>query len=201
MTDISYVGSKRLLVTDGVGEGSMDERTSVEDKLGVLSARIQDLEDRLAIYDLMATYGPAVDGAARDVAGGLWTEDGVYDAGVGLFEGSAGVSAMVEGPMHQGIISQGSAHLIGIPHLEVHGDSAVATGYSQLLRYDAEREVFTVWRVTANRWEMKRTAAGWRVQSRLNRLLDGSEEARALLRRGVTPDTFDMGGVAPDSSI
>lgn len=161
----------------------------MEDEVAALSARIQELEDRLAIYDLMATYGPAVDGGARDVAGGLWTEDGVYDAGVGVFNGSAGVRAMVDGPMHRDIISEGSAHLIGTPHLEIHGDWAVATGYSQLLRYDSEHETFRVWRVTANRWEMKRTPEGWRVHSRLNRLLDGSEEARALLRRGVAPDS------------
>lgn len=159
----------------------------MEDELAALSARIQELEDRLAIYHLMATYGPAVDGDAGDIAGGLWTEDGVYDAGVGVFKGSAGVRDMVDSPMHREIISQGSAHLIGTPHLELDGDSAVATGYSQLLRYDSEREAFVVWRVTANRWELKRTPQGWRVHSRLNRLLDGREEARALLRRGVTP--------------
>jgi hypothetical protein len=39
-----------------------------------------------------------------------------------------------------------------------------------------------VWRVAANRWELLRTPAGWRVTARTNRLLDGTEEARDLLR-------------------
>ena len=36
-------------------------------------------------------------------------------------------------------------------------------------------------RVSANRWDMVRTAYGWRVRHRENALLDGSEGARALL--------------------
>lgn len=159
--------------------------SDVEATVAALEARVRELEDRMAIYELMATYGPAVDGAAREVAAGLWTEDGDYDSGVGVFEGSAGVGAMVVGDMHQGIIKGGSAHLISLPHLEVDGDRAVATCYSQLLRYDAEKAEFRVWRATANRWELVRTPGGWRVQHRVNKLLDGSEEPRALLRRGV----------------
>ena len=161
--------------------------SDIETTVAQLVTKVQELEDRLAIYQLMATYGPAVDGAARDVAGGLWTEDGSYDSGVGVFEGSAGVSEMVTGEMHQGIIHGGSAHLISLPRVDIDGDRAVATCYSQLLRYDADNAVFRVWRATANRWELVRTPEGWRVHQRLNKLLDGSEEARALLRRGVDP--------------
>jgi SnoaL-like domain len=165
--------------------------SDMEATVAALAARVKELEDRLAIYELMATYGPAVDGAARDVAAGLWTEDGSYDSGVGVFEGSAGVGEMVTGDMHQGIIKGGSAHLISLPHLEVDGDRAVATCYSQLLRYDSQNAVFRIWRATANRWELVRTEGGWRVQRRINKLLDGSEEARALLRHGVDPSVAD----------
>jgi hypothetical protein len=161
--------------------------SDLEATVATLAAKVQELEDRLAIYELMATYGPAVDGAAAGVAAGLWTADGTYDSGLGVFEGAAGVGAMVGGDMHREIITGGSAHLIGLPHLVVEGDRAVATGYSQLLRYDREQGVFRVWRASANRWELVRSERGWRVQSRTNRLLDGSEEPRAMLRRGVEP--------------
>ena len=92
---------------------------------------------------------------------------------MGKSEGSAAVGAMVEGDQHQGIIGGGSAHFIGMPHLEIHGDRAVATGYSQLLLFDEERQAFRVWRVAANRWEWERTPQGWRVANRVNRVLDG----------------------------
>jgi hypothetical protein len=158
---------------------------NAEASIDALWARLRTLEDRMAIYELMATYGPAVDGAAADVAAGLWALDGRYDAGVGVFEGSAGIAEMVVGDMHQGIIQGGSAHLISLPHLEINGDHAVATCYSQLLRYDPETAGFKIWRCTANRWELVRSVDGWRVKDRVNRVLDGSEEPRELLRRGV----------------
>ena len=70
-------------------------------------------------------------------------------------------------------------------YLVVDGDRAVATAYAQLCRADGEN--FRVWRVTATRWELVRTDDGWQVEQRVNRLLDGDEAARELLRRGVTP--------------
>jgi hypothetical protein len=162
----------------------------LEATVAALAARVSQLEDRLAIYQLMTTYGPAVDAGAGEVAAALWTADGVYDAGMGadaIFVGAEAVGSMVEGEMHQGIIAGGSAHLIGLPHLEVHGDRAVATCYSQLMLYDGDRASFRVWRATANRWELVRTAQGWKVTSRVNRVLDGDPEARALLRAGIDP--------------
>ena len=40
-------------------------------------------------------------------------------------------------------------------------------------------------RVGANRWELKRTAQGWKIKRRTLRQLDGSEPARELLRTAV----------------
>lgn len=157
------------------------EVAALAEAVRALSARLSEVEDRLAITQLLATYGPAVDSGDAETAGGLWSTDGVYDSGVATFEGAAGVAAMVGGEMHQGIIAGGSAHLVGAPRIEVRGDRAVATCYSQLVRHDAERDAFYIWRTTANRWELAREAGGWRVTNRLNRLLDGGADARALL--------------------
>jgi hypothetical protein len=62
-------------------------------------------------------------------------------------------------------------------------------------RQAASREVpghgtstgFRIHRVGANRWELKRGEDGWKVARRTLRPLDGTDDARALLRRAITP--------------
>jgi hypothetical protein len=41
---------------------------------------------------------------------------------------------------------------------------------------------FRIHRVGANRWDLVRTDAGWKIKRRTLRSLDGSEPARELLR-------------------
>jgi hypothetical protein len=44
---------------------------------------------------------------------------------------------------------------------------------------------FRIHRMTANRWELVRTAQGWKIKHRLLRQLDGSEPAREVLRAAI----------------
>jgi len=149
-----------------------------------LERRVRELEDHVALYQLMMGYGPAVDAGESELAAARWTPSGVYDAQVGAWEGREAIAGMVEGEMHQSIIRGGSAHVTAMPYVVIDGDRAVATAYAQLCR--AAGDDFRLWRVTATRWEFARTVDGWRVQRRVNRLLDGDPEAQALLREGVT---------------
>jgi len=48
--------------------------------------------------------------------------------------------------------------------------------------YRHEAGTFTVWRVSANHWECARIDGQWKVTRRTNRLLDGNEAARDILR-------------------
>jgi hypothetical protein len=48
-----------------------------------------------------------------------------------------------------------------------------------------EGERWFLWRASANHWTLKRTASGWRIDTRYNRVLDGSDESHEVLRRGV----------------
>src|SRR6476646_5003358 len=50
----------------------------LDNRLQALEARVRLLEDQLAIYQVMAAYGPAADAGATDQAVALWTEDGIY---------------------------------------------------------------------------------------------------------------------------
>jgi ketosteroid isomerase-like protein len=151
-------------------------------ELAALAARVQMLEDQLAVAQVVLGYGPAVDSGAADAVAALFTEDGRYEyqADVPALEGRAAVRAMVDSGPHQGLLASGCAHVLTAPHVVVDGDTAVATCYSLL--HQRRTDGYAVTRVSSNRWELQRTAEGWQVTSRTNRLLDGSAPARALLR-------------------
>jgi hypothetical protein len=166
-----------------------------------LARRVSDLEDQLAIQRVLAFYGPAVDSGSGEDAAGLWTEDGEYDAQLGTWTGRAAIAGMVHGENHQGLIHNGAAHVMGgVPYITVDGDRAVATSYWHLHRKGEDH--FEVWRVTATRWELVRRPDGWRITRRVNRLLDGGDEARDLLRQGITerPGGVDSAGPGPSDS-
>ncbi|MEV5388952.1 nuclear transport factor 2 family protein [Nocardia farcinica] len=149
--------------------------------IDALARRVEAMEDRWQILELLSAYGPAVDSGSADVAADLWLDDGVYDVDSGMLRGRAGLRAMIEGDMHQGFIRNGSAHLMGLPHIVLDGDRAIVTGHSQLVLKVSDGPEFAVARITANRWELVKIDGRWRVERRIARLLDGRAEARALL--------------------
>lgn len=155
--------------------------------IATLAARLQALEDREAIRELVAQYGPLADcGDARALAA-LWCEDGVYEVvGFATAKGHGEIAAMIDGPVHRQLMADGCAHVLGPVAVAVDGDTATARGYSVVFRHaDGGFEAF---RVSANRWTLARTQQGWRVTHRANALLDGKEAARILLSPiGVQP--------------
>lgn len=161
--------------------------TDPETRLARLEARIQRLEDHLAICQVLAGYGPAVDSRSGAAVARLWTEDGSYDFGGEPLVGADAVGRLVDLDTHVGYVERGCAHVIGMPLVDVDGDRAVATGYSRV--YVHEGDGWTVERASANRWELVRTERGWKVANRVNRLLDGSASGRDLLARGVAAAT------------
>lgn len=145
-----------------------------------LEARLRKVEDQMAIYQLIAAYGPAIDACDYQQSFDLWTEDGVYEVGgLGVYEGRAGLTTMINGPFHQGIVGGGSAHVGSLPFVIVEGDAAVATNYARL--YAHKDGAFTPIRIVASRWQFRRTEKGWLIERRINRLLNGHADARALL--------------------
>jgi hypothetical protein len=40
-----------------------------------------------------------------------------------------------------------------------------------------------LWRAAINHWVLERTAGGWRIAERFNRVLDGSPESHATIRK------------------
>jgi len=152
----------------------------IKQEITDLAARIRVLEDHGAIRAIIAAYGPAADRGDAQAAAALWQEDGIYDVGsFGVSTGRTAIEALLEGSAHCELVSGGAAHVFSPVNIALHGDQAIATGYSCVFRWTGTE--FIVHRIAANRWTLARGQAGWRVASRVNRLLDGAAAARALL--------------------
>lgn len=164
----------------GMTEAGMAER------LAALERRVAVLEDSLAITQVVLAYGPAVDSGSDQAAAALWTEDGSYafQADAAALYGRAALAAMVRSGGHRAHLARGCAHILTAPHITVDGDTAVATCYSLMHHFVPETGIFQVSRVSANRWELTRTASGWQVVRRTNALLNGAAAARKLLAPG-----------------
>ena len=153
----------------------------LEGQIAALTRRVQALEDQVAIYQLIATYGPAVDSQSAWAVGELWSEDGTYDPnGVNTYAGRAAVEGLVCREPHLSYLQVGCAHVLSLPQVTVDGDVAVAVNHSGV--YLRDGALWRLERVSANRWELERVAGTWRVRRRTNRLLDGDPAARELLR-------------------
>src|SRR5271154_895652 len=159
-----------------------------------LEERIRLIEDRLEIYNLIASHPPSADTGASDYTASVWTEDGVFDRGA-EFPAPTGRAAIAGGsssPEHHRAIEQGIAHFAGLPYVRISGDTAFAISYLQILVPDGVGALFDVpnhgssrgfhvHRVSANRWEFIRTEEGWKIKRRTLHPLDGTEPAREIL--------------------
>jgi SnoaL-like domain len=164
-----------------------------------LEDRVRAVEDKLAIFHLIASHPPAADTGNERYYREAFVADGEVDLGGGKgARGNDTIGAIVKTPEHQAAIAGGLCHFAGLPRVEIDGDSAVAISYLQIITPDrqaAPREVsghgsttgFRIHRVGANRWELKRGKDGWKVVRRTLRPLDGTDDARALLRKAIAP--------------
>jgi SnoaL-like domain len=159
-----------------------DPMRALEERVLLLERTVRHLSDQLELLQLTASYAPGVDSVSAERTAELWVEDGIYDTDAGKFFGRKQIIEMVNGTLHRSVLAKGAAHVVSMPRITVTGDTAVGVCHSRL--YVRDGDGFRQWRVAANRWEFVRTPEGWRIQRRINRLLDGSEEARALLATG-----------------
>jgi SnoaL-like domain len=163
-----------------------------------LEDRLRAIEDRLEIYDLIASHPPSADTGGKDHIAASWVDDGVFDRGGNLSSprGRDAISDQVLSPEHQAAIARGLAHFTGLPHVVIDGDSAIVTSYLQILVPQTQGDPvevpnhgsskgFRVHRLTANRWELVRTREGWKIKHRTLRPLDGSEGARQILQQAI----------------
>ena len=164
-----------------------------------LDQRLALIEDKLAIYNLIASHPLSADTGYGPFFPQVYTDDAVFDRGTAA-PGAIGrdrLVALVESDAHRAALDEGLAHFGNLPYLDLQGDEAWVTSYLMLVRFDGEAadtelpnhglsRGHRIFRVLANQWLVVRTDDGWRVKSRKLFPMDGSEPARALLREVVS---------------
>jgi hypothetical protein len=162
-----------------------------------LEQRIRAIEDRFEILNIIASHPPSADTGADYYTRTSYMADGVIDlGGTKTADGNEAIAAIQTTPGHRAAIAGGLAHFAGLPRIDLDGDTATATSYLQILTPHptaAPHEVpnhgvskgFRIHRVAANRWDLVRTADGWKIKRRTVRTLDGSEPPREILRNAL----------------
>jgi hypothetical protein len=166
-----------------------------EPAASTLEHRLRAIEDRLAIYNLIASHPPSADTGASAYAEAVYAEDGVFDRGPGLTSttGNKAMGDLLASPGHRAAIAGGLAHFTGLPYVAIDGDEAIVISYLQILTPKTSGDLvevpnhgssrgYHIHRVVTNRWELKRGADGWKIKRRTLRLVDGSEPSREILR-------------------
>lgn len=154
------------------------------ERIDLLERRIREVEDHIAIFRLLASYGPAVDSMSGEAVKEMWADGGTYELEGYHFTRDI-MHETIETDLHARYVAAGSAHVMSMPQITLDGDRAVAINYSRVFIREGDRWI--VDRTAANRWDLERTDAGWKVRRRVNRLANGSAAARALLAGEVPP--------------
>ncbi len=163
-----------------------------------IEARLAAIEDRLAIYTLIASHPPSADTAFADYTRSVYVDDGVFDRGSTL-EGARGVDAIASftlKPEHEEAIQGGLAHFTSLPLIDLQGDEAVVTSYLQVIQLDHEGAPrllpnhgtstgYRIHRVVINRWNLVKRGSEWWVKTRTLLPVDGSAAPRKLLTEGL----------------
>ncbi len=94
-----------------------------------IEARLQRVEDQLAIQAVLIEYGKFLDAKDYAAYASLFARDGVWTGGFGSFTGPAAIRKMLEdnlGKAAPGYINKSSYHLMSSPLISVTGDAATA---------------------------------------------------------------------------
>ncbi len=155
----------------------------MDDRVAALEARVRELEDRLEVFHLISSWGPAADTGNGEAASAIWTDDAVLETEYGDIEGADGIGLMIDGEDQGALVRRGCAHVQGLPRVSIDGDRATAINYGRV--YLHGEDGYEVWRVSANLWDFRRTEDGWRACRRRVHVIDGGPEAQHLLSRGI----------------
>jgi ketosteroid isomerase-like protein len=147
-------------------------------QVAALAARVQALDDVLAVHRVLVSYGLAVDAGDAAATAALYADDCEVDIDrVAQFRGRQDVHDMVLGDAHQAILGE-CAHVMGPYAVEVDGDRATAVGYATVfVREDAQ---IKPWRQAYGRFELERRDGTWQITKRVSRAVGSPHRSDVL---------------------
>lgn len=164
-----------------------------------LESRVRIIEDKLAIYELLASHPPSADTGSADYTRLVYMADGIFFRGPHLdgASGAENIAAFIQRPEHKQAIDSGLAHFGGLPLIDLRGDFATVTSYLMIAHLDHQgrprhlpnhdmSQGYRIHRIVVNRWDLVRCGGRWMIAKRTLLPVDGSPEAQALLRRGLS---------------
>ncbi|MCB2046785.1 MAG: nuclear transport factor 2 family protein [Novosphingobium sp.] len=159
-------------------------------KVEQLERRLAEAEARLAVQQVITTYGLAADTNDIPAMMALWTDDCVIEIdGTVIAQGREQSRRIIESEVHQSIQPY-SAHVMGPFRIDViDADHAVATGYQTVYVREGRKPEgrSQVWRQSFGRWELRRTGERWEIARRQSRAVThpGIREIVEPTLRGV----------------
>lgn len=148
-----------------------------------VEVRLRAIEDQLAIYQLVCSYGYAVDGLNAEAVGSCYVEDGIYAVGdIGAYEGRDRIAAITKDPSHLAYVRAGCAHISTLPYVVIDGDRAIATCHTMVAMRGENG--FFIGRLSASRLELARQSdSSWKILHRQNYMQNGDSAGPMLLAR------------------
>ena len=152
-----------------------------------LEERIQAIEDRTAIEDVIVRYAQAVDGHDDELLASCFTDDATASfAGVSAGPGGAAIAAFLDAAM--GSPRAESTHRVANIAVRIEGAEAHATSSAVVYALRGEPTQLRLRGITY-RDDLVRTSAGWRIRRRVHSVAwEGAAESVPLtpIRGGGT---------------
>lgn len=111
--------------------------------VGDVAARLQRLEDREQILELLNAYGATLDRHDFAAFGQLFADDAIYGSGPGTAKGRAAIQSMLEKQLLANPLKLPAPnhHLFTNPSIRIDGDRATAHSLGAYVAPDLERKV------------------------------------------------------------
>jgi hypothetical protein len=169
---------------------TVNDQQDLGARVAELEQRLRTLEDEREIRELLSRYGYYADACLDDEFYALFTDDCAMDVSSGRqpdpyevlrWEGQDAMREFmsVRTAGHGTGFAGRSLHMQGNNHsVAVHGDTAVASGYSFILHQDGPQ--IKLVSASINAWQLRRVDGRWRIVERKRRMLGSPDTAEVL---------------------